>query len=105
MGARSKIMALERNGTVLMLCLGFVFRRLSAFPQQKQQNQQNLSRAMCVMYYGRSCAQNGNRPDVARKQHGNYQSVVRGSCKLLGTYMYVLYIHVGRGVRGEGDKK
>ena len=39
---------------------GFVLRRLSAFPQQKQQNQQFIvARAICIMYYGRSCVRNG----------------------------------------------
>ena len=32
---------------------------------------------LCVMYYDRSCAWTGNRPDVARKQNRNYRSVVR----------------------------
>ena len=30
---------------------GFVFRRLSAFSQQKQQNQQNLTVAKAVFFY------------------------------------------------------
>ena len=57
---------------------GFVLRRLSAFPQQKQQNQQNLWwLGLCIMYYGLSCARTEKRPDVARKQNRNYRSVVQ----------------------------
>ena len=36
-----------------------------------------VARTMCVMYYGRSCAQNGNEAEVAQKQHGNYHFAVR----------------------------
>ena len=51
-----------------------------------------VARAMCVMYYGRSCAWNGNketRPDVAQKQDGNYRSVqgrVTVNCKLFNDF-------------------
>ena len=47
---------------LLLLYLGLHLMRLSAFPQQKQQNKQNLmvARARCVMYYGQPCAQNEN---------------------------------------------
>ena len=56
-------------------------------------------RAMCVMYYGRSCARNETRPDVARKQHGNYRSVARTiPVNFLMTYtvcIYVVYLFDG----------
>ena len=50
------------KGVLLQLQLAnaapeFVLRKLSAFPQQKQKiNKFMVARAMCVMYYGRSCA-------------------------------------------------
>ena len=59
-----------------MLYLGLYLRRLAAFPQQNQQNQQKIlvARARYV-----TCHLHGTemRLDVAQKQHGNHRFVVR----------------------------
>ena len=72
---------------------GFVLRRLSAFPQQNQQNIM-VARALCVMYYGQSCARNGNKAkcctEIARKllvHCTNY------SCKLFN-YLYCTCVFI-----------